>query len=240
VGNPESRSSPTRQGWTAQGRDGNLLASEEDQEMFKLYYATGTCALASHIALQEAGAAYTTEKVDFKTNQQNSPEYLAVNPKGRVPSLVTDRGILTETPAMLAYIAQSFPQAKLAPLDDAFAFAQVQAFNSYLCSTVHVAHAHKGRGYRWATDEASFADMKRKVPQSVGASFALIERNMLKGPWVMGEQYTICDPYLFTLAGWLEGDSVDLSTLPKVMDHRKRMSERPAVREVLAKELMPA
>src|SRR5207248_559892 len=82
--------------------------------MFKLYYAPGTCALASHIALAEAGAPYTTAKVDFKTNQQNSPEYLAINPKGRVPSLVTDHGILTETPAMLAFIAQSFPQAKVA------------------------------------------------------------------------------------------------------------------------------
>src|SRR6195256_2060485 len=174
--------------------------------MLKLYYAPGTCALASHIALQEAGAAYTAERVDFKSNQQNSPEYLEINPKGRVPSLVTDRGILTETPAMLAFIAQSFPQAKLAPFDDAFALAQVQAFNSYLCSTVHVAHAHKGRGYRWATDESSFADMKRKVPQTVGACFALIERDMLKGPWVMGEQYTVCDPYLFTLALWLEGE----------------------------------
>jgi glutathione S-transferase len=204
--------------------------------MLKLYYAPGTCALASHIALQEAGAAYTAERVDFKSNQQNSPEYLAINPKGRVPSLVTDRGILTETPAMLAFIAQSFPLAKLAPLDDAFGFAQVQAFNSYLCSTVHVAHAHKGRGYRWATDETSFADMKRMIPKSVGATFALIERNMLKGPWVMGETYTICDSYLFTLAGWLEGDSVDLSTLPKVADHRKRMSERPAVQQVLAEE----
>jgi glutathione S-transferase len=208
--------------------------------MFKLYYAPGTCALASHIALQEAGAAYETKRLDFKTNQQNSAEYLAINPKGRVPSLVTERGILTETPAMLAFIAQSFPQAKLAPLDDPYAFAQVQAFNSYLCSTVHVAHAHKGRGYRWASDEASFADMKRMVPKSVGASFALIERDMLKGPWVMGDSYTICDPYLFTLAQWLEGDSVDLSTLPRVMEHRKRMSERPAVRTVMAKELAPA
>jgi glutathione S-transferase len=208
--------------------------------MFKLYYAPGTCALASHIALQEAGAAYETERLDFKTNQQNSAEYLAINPKGRVPSLVTDRGILTETPAMLAFIAQSFPQAKLAPLDDPYAFAQVQAFNSYLCSTVHVAHAHKGRGYRWATDEASFADMKRMVPKSVGASFALIERDMLRGPWVMGDSYTICDPYLFTVTQWLEGDSVDLSTLPRVMEHRKRMSERPAVRTVMAKELAAA
>src|ERR1700716_3984387 len=204
--------------------------------MLKLYYAPATCALASHIALAEAGAAYTTERIDFKSNQQNSPEYLAINPKGRVPSLVTDRGILTETPAMLAFIAQSFPQARLAPLDDAFAFAQVQAFNSYLCSTVHVAHAHKQRGARWATEETTFADMKRMVPKSMGACFSLIERDMLKGPWVMGEQYTVCDPYLFTLAGWLEGDSVDLSTLPKVMAHRQRMSERPAVQKVLAEE----
>ena len=208
--------------------------------MLKLYYAPGTCALASHIALQDAGAAYTTERLDFKNNQQNSPEYLAINPKGRVPALVTDRGILTETPAMLAFIAQSFPQAKLAPLDDPYAFAQVQAFNSYLCSTVHVAHAHKMRGARWATDEASFADMKRMIPKTVGACFALIARGMLKGPWVMGDSYTICDPYLFTLAGWLEGDSVDLSTLPKVIEHRKRMSERPAVRKVLDQELTPA
>src|SRR4030081_2716863 len=204
--------------------------------MLKLYYSPGSCALASHIALQEAGAEYATERVDFKRNQQNSPEYLAVNPKGRVPTLVTDRGILTETPAKLAFIAQSFPQAKLAPSDDPYAFAQAQAFNSYLCSTVHVAHAHKMRGARWATDEPSFADMKRKVPQTVGASFALIERDLLKGPWVMGEQYPICDPYLFTPALWLEGDSVDLADLPKVADHRKRMSGRPAVKKVLAGE----
>jgi glutathione S-transferase len=202
--------------------------------MLKLYFAPGTVALASHITLVESGADYTTERIDFKTNQQNSPEYLAINPKGRVPSLVTDRGILTETPAMLIYIAQSFPKAKLAPFDDAYAFAQAQSFNSYLCSTVHINHAHRMRGARWATEESSFADMKRKVPQSVGAAFALIERDMLKGPWVMGDTYTICDPYLFTLAGWLEGDSVDIATLPKVADHRKRMADRPAVQKALA------
>src|SRR5947208_15380562 len=106
--------------------------------MLKLYFAPGTCALASHIALAEAGADYTAERIDFKTNQQQSPEYLAINPKGRVPALVTDRGVLTENPAMLAYIAQTFPKAKLAPLDDPFAFAEVQSINSYLSSTVHV------------------------------------------------------------------------------------------------------
>ncbi len=202
--------------------------------MLKLYYSPGSCALASHIALQEAGAAYIAERISFKANQQNSPEYLAINPKGRVPALVTDRGILTETPAVLAFIAQSFPQARLAPLDDRFAFAEMQAFNSYLCSTVHVAHAHRVRGSRWADDESSFADMKRKTPQTMGACFALIEHKMFRGPWVMGETYSVCDPYLFTLTKWLDGDGVDLASLPKVADHHRRMSERPAVRKVLA------
>lgn len=205
--------------------------------MLKLYYAPGTCALASHIALQEAGATYTIERIDFKINQQNSPEYLAINPKGRVPALVTDRGILTETPAMLAFIAQGFPQAKLAPLHDPFEFAQAQAFNSYLCSTVHVAHAHRMRGHRWVDDPAAIAAMQRKVPETVGACFELIERKMLRGPWVMGDIYTICDPYLFTLAQWMEKDGVDPSRFPKVSDHRNRMSERAAVRKAIAEEL---
>jgi glutathione S-transferase len=204
--------------------------------MLKLYFAPGTCALASHIALAESGADYTVERIDFKTNQQQSPEYLAINPKGRVPALVTDRGVLTENPAMLAYIAQSFPKAKLAPLDDPYAFAQVQSINSYLSSTVHVAHSHKGRGYRWATEESSFADMKKTLPKSMAAVFGLLEQNMLKGPWMMGETYTICDPYLFTLTGWLEGDGVDIATLPKVADHFKRMKDRPAVQKALAEE----
>src|SRR4051795_5388137 len=157
--------------------------------MFKLYYAPGTCALASHITLEEAGASYTTERLDFKSNQQSSPEYLKLNPKGRVPTLVTDHGILTETPAMLAFIAQSFPKAKLAPLEDAFAFARVQAFNSYLCSTVHVAHSHRMRGTRWADDPAAIAEMTRKAPQAVAECFALIERMMFVGPFVMGDDY---------------------------------------------------
>lgn len=204
--------------------------------MIKLFYAPHACSLASHITLEEAGVPYTAVRVDFAKSEQRQPEYLAINPKGRVPALVTDRGILTETPAILAFIAQSYPQAALAPLDDPFALAQVQAFNSYLCSTVHVAHAHRVRGNRWADDPAAIAEMKRKAPEAVSACFDLIERDMFKGPWVMGEAYTICDPYLFTVAEWLEGDGVDLSRLPKVIGHRNRMSERPAVRKAIGEE----
>ena len=118
--------------------------------MFKLYTVPGTCALASHIALEEAGAPYSVEVLSFKNNQQSSAEYLKINPKGRVPALQTSHGVITETPAILAFIAQSFPKAALAPVDDPFAFAQVQALNSYICSTLHVAHAHGRRGSRSA------------------------------------------------------------------------------------------
>lgn len=204
--------------------------------MLTLYYAPGTCALASHIALEEAGAAFEAIRLDFRSGEQTKPDYLAINPKGRVPALATDRGILTETPAILAFIAQSFPAARLAPLGDVYDFARVQAFNSYLCSTVHVAHAHKLRGYRWATEQSSFDDMKRKVPDSVAACFQLIETEMLAGPWVMGDAYTICDPYLFTIAGWMAGDGVDPARFPKVQEHHRRMAERPAVRRALAAE----
>ena len=110
--------------------------------MLTLYWAPNTCALASHIALEQAGADYQAVRVDFGRDQQRTPEYLRVNPKGRVPALVTDRGVLTETPAILLYICQSHPEAGMAPLDDAFELARMNAFNSYLCSTVHVAHAH--------------------------------------------------------------------------------------------------
>lgn len=204
--------------------------------MLKLFYAPGSCALASHIALEESGAAYTAHRIDTSAGDQRKPEYLSINPKGRVPALATDRGVVTENPAILAFVAQSFPKARLAPLDDPFAFAEVQSFNSYLCATVHVAHAHRMRGYRWADDPAAIEEMKRKVPETVGACFDLIEREMFKGPWVMGEAYSICDPYLFTLTEWWESDGVDPARFPRLHDHRRRMTERPAVKRALAQE----
>lgn len=201
--------------------------------MMRLFYSPGSCSLASHIALAEAGADYELVRTDTAAGEQRKPEYLKINPKGRVPALVTDQGILTETPAILAYVAQAFPEAGLAP-GDPWGFARMQAFNSYLSSTVHVAHAHKHRGYRWATEQSSFADMTAKVAGNEVDCFALIEAEMLEGPWVMGGQYTVADGYLFTVAGWLEGDGVDIAQFPKVHDHWRRVADRRAVRKVLA------
>src|ERR1700761_8907862 len=105
--------------------------------MLKLFYAPNACSLAPHIALNEAGADYEAVKVDTMKGEQRSPEYLAVNPKAKVPSLVTDRGILTEVPVLLGYIARSFPKAELAPADG-FDFFMMQSFNTFLASTIHI------------------------------------------------------------------------------------------------------
>lgn len=203
--------------------------------MIKLFWSPGSCALAAHIALEEAGAAYEAVRTNLREKANLTPEYLALNPKGRVPALATDQGVLTENVAILAWIAQAFPEAKLAPTDP-WAFAQAQAFNSYLASTVHVAHAHRMRGYRWADEESSFADMRRKVPETMAACFQLIEDEFLAGPYVLGEAYSVCDSYLFTVADWLEGDGVDPKAFPKVYAHRERVRARPAVSKVLAEE----
>jgi glutathione S-transferase len=203
--------------------------------MIRLFYNLGSCSLASHIALEEAGADYQAVRLNMREGAQKTPEYLAINPKGRVPALVTDRGVLTETPAILAWVAQSYPQANLMPADP-WGFAQAQAFNTYLASTVHVAHAHRHRGYRWADEQASFDDMRRKVPHTMAECFQLIEDEMLQGPFVMGEPFTVCDGYLFTIADWLELDGVDPARFPKVHAHRERVRARPAVAKVLAEE----
>lgn len=206
--------------------------------MWTLFYTPNTCALASHIVLEEAGADYETRRIDFASAEQRSPAYLKINPLGRVPALVTEQGILTETPAILAFLAQSFPDAGLAPLADPFAFAKAQSFNSYLCSTAHVAHAHRMRGHRWVDPDnaAAIEAMQRKVPESVTAAFKLVENDLRDGQWVLGDSYSICDAYLFTLAQWLEGDGVDLAVLPKVAAHRERVRERPATQRALQQE----
>jgi glutathione S-transferase len=204
--------------------------------MLTLHYAPHTISLASLIALEEAGADYEVVRVDFSAAEQRGEAYRKINPKARVPALVTDQGILTETPAILLYIAQTHPQARLAPLDDAFALARLNAFCAYLCSTVHPSHSMRMRGARWSDDPAVIEALKVKVPANVAACCALIEAEMFKGPWLMGETFTFGDAYLFNLDQWLEADGVDPAQFPILADHRVRTKARPAVQRALEVE----
>ena len=148
--------------------------------MLKLYFAKGTIASAVAIALNEAGADYQAIRIDFGTGEQTMEAYSAINPKGRVPALQTNQGILTETSAILDYIAALYPTAGLVP-DDPFQAAQMRSMMTYLASTAHVNHAHGMRGTRWADKPASWEDMKQKVTETMTASAAYIETHALQG-----------------------------------------------------------
>jgi len=203
--------------------------------MLKLFYNPGSIALASHILLEEIGCDYEAVRLNTAIKEHTKPEYLKINPKGRVPALITDDGILSETPSILVYLAQRFPEKNLVPMDDIFAFAELQAFNSYLCSTVHVNHAHRMRGTRWVDDdEAAIEAMQAKVQSNMEDSYALIEAEMFSGSWVMGDQFTIADIYLFALTQWMEGDNVNIADFPKLEAHRHAMLTRPAVAKIVA------
>jgi glutathione S-transferase len=202
--------------------------------MLTLYRSTSnSCATATHIALEEAGADYKAIRLDLAIGDQRKPEFLRVNPKARVPALVTPHGILTENVALLAYIAQTHPKANLAPTD-AFGFARMQAFNSWLASTVHVAHAHKLRGARWSDDASAIESMKAKVAANMTACAELIEKEYLQGPWVMGDHFTVADCYLYVNTGWMIGDGVDLSKFPRLTAHYAAMNQRASVKEAMA------
>ena len=206
--------------------------------MLKLFYGSNACSLASHIALTEAGADFEAIRLNLKAGDQHKPEYLAINPKGRVPALVTPRGILTENMVILGWVAQSYPQAHLKPEGDFFAFSEMQSFNLYLASTIHVTFAHLFRTARWADSESAIAEIQAKVPSSLASQWKLIEDRLGDGrPWVCGTQYTVADSYLYVFARWLERDGAGGSAaMPLTRAHRDRMQARAAVQKVLAVE----
>lgn len=196
----------------------------------KLFYAPGACSLAAHIAFVEAGAPVELVRLDLHKGEQRNPEYLAVNPMGRVPLLVTDRGTLTEVPAILAWIAQTWPEAELSPADP-WEAAQVQSFNAYLSSTVHITFATWFRPARFAPGQTAADEMKAHFPTALAAAFAFVEAQLeaAGGPWVHGARYTTSDPYLLTMIRWAKRVEADLSGFPHIGAHAERTLARPAV-----------
>lgn len=196
--------------------------------MFTLYYAKGTIAAAIAIALKDIGAPFEGISVDFANAEQRGRAYAGINPKGRVPALITEQGTLTETLAILCYLGDVFPQADLCP-EDPFEAAQMRSVMTYLASTAHVNHAHKMRGERWADRPESWEDMRNKVTGNMTDCAAHIEAHCIKGPYVMGERFTVADPYLFVVSSWLAGDGVDIAAFPKLAQFHAHMLARPSV-----------
>ena len=197
--------------------------------MLTLHAAKNTVAVASHIALEESGQPYDVRWLNFEDGDQTKPDYLDINPKGRVPALITGPVIITETPAILEFIAET--HGVLMP-EDLIDRAQVREMMSYCASTFHVNHAHKMRGARWSDDPAAHASMAAKVAETMSASCAYIE-SRLEAQWV-GAVYSVADIHLYTICRWLAGDGVDIADFPKLAAHFAAMQNRDAVKHVEA------
>ena len=148
-------------------------------------------------------------------------------------------GSLTENPEILGDIASLAPEGQFAPARDAGKLARMREFNCLLFATVHVAHAHGSRAARWAKAESALQDSKAQVAGNMVAAFELIEQTLQIGRWVLGQDFSVADAYLPTFARWLALDRVDTRALNRVLDHRARMAQRPAVQAVLAAEGIP-
>ena len=198
--------------------------------MLKLFCAPNTISVAVIAALNE-GVHWEPVRVEFASAEQTKPDYLALNPKGRVPVLITPEGPLTETGAILEYLGE-MALPKLVPADP-LQRARMREVMFYLASTMHVNHAHKLRGPRWANDQSSFDDMKSKVPETMTASCAFLEPQII-GRYLFGPEPTLADYYLYAIARWLEGDGVDLSAFPNLVAWQATMGARASVQKAIA------
>ena len=204
--------------------------------MLKLYYSPGACAMASHIALEEAGADYELVRIDLKKGEQKTPEYLAINPAGVTPALVTDQGVLTENLVIMGYVAQTHPEARLADVDSSFNFGKMQSFNGFLGASLHPAVSRALFGRPPLEGEAKAAALEVAL-----GKYQLVEDVLLKGPWAMGEAYTVADGYLSVFTHWgRQAGFLDPARFPRLNDHLDRVQARPAVQRVLAAEGLSA
>ena len=204
--------------------------------MLKLYYSPGACALASHIALEEAGADYETVRIDLGKGEQKTPEYLAVNPAGSTPALVTDEGVLTENFVIMGYVAQAHPEAGLADVESSFSFRKMQSFNGFLGGSLHPAIGRVLFSRPPLEGEAR----DQAIEMALG-KYRLVEDQLLKGPWAMGGAYTVADGYLSVFTRWArQAGLLKTADFPRLNDHLDRVQARPAVQRVLADEGIPA
>lgn len=198
--------------------------------MLKLYCAPNTIAVAAIVALNE-GVHWEPVRVDFATAEQTKPDYLSINPKGRVPVLITPEGPLTEVGAILEYIAET-AVPRLLPVDP-LQRARMREVMYYLASTMHVNHAHRFRGARWANEQSSFDDMRAKVPETMAQSCAYLEPRIV-GPYLFGPDLTLADCYLYPISTWLEGDGVQLEQFPRLQAWKANMERLPSVKKAIA------
>ncbi len=202
----------------------------------KLYFAPGACSLSPNIVAQEAGIPLTLVKVDTQAKKTaDGGDYLAINPKGYVPALQLDNGeVLTEGPAIVQYLADSKPDAKLVPASGSFERYRVQEMLGYINSEIHKSYSPL---FRPNTPPETRKDREEYLQKR----YSLIEQRLAKGPYLFGEQFTVADSYLFVVTNWANIVKLDLSAFPNLLAFQARVAARPAVQAAMVAEgLRPA
>jgi glutathione S-transferase len=196
----------------------------------KLYYATGTCSLAPHIALREAGLPHSLARYDMKARTLEGHAGLEdVNEKGYVPVLELDDGSrLTEVSAILQYIADQAPASKLAPPNGTMPRYRLQEWLNFIATEIHKIY--------WPLFHDGAEVENTKAKEKLGRAFAWTEKKLGAQPYLMGDTFTVADAYLVTVLNWARAGGIDLAAWPKLAEYRVRVRERPGVVAALEAE----
>lgn len=206
--------------------------------MLKLYYSPGACSLAPHITLEEAEAEFEPVRVTLAKGEQNAPEYRRINPKGRVPALADGDWVLTENPAILRFIAKRYPAANLLP-EDPLEEARCNEWLAWLASTIHIAFAHARRPERYASDPKAVEDVTAKGVETCREQWRVVDEKIGKGPWALGERFSVVDPYLMVFWTWGRTPTLGFDMVKDFSNwtaHARRMAERPSTQRVFERE----
>ncbi|SKA22048.1 glutathione S-transferase [Enhydrobacter aerosaccus] len=202
--------------------------------MLKLYYAPGACSTASHIGLEESGAKYEAQALSFAKAEQKTPEYLKINPRGRVPALVVEEGTIVENTAILNYIAAKYaPQ--LMPKDPV-QHARAISLMAWFSNTVHPAFTHINRPERFASDVSVHEALKATGRENFFAALKEIDGLLAGKQWIMGDQFTVVDGYALVFYGWGKRIGLPMQELQNYTRWKDRMLARPAVKRVVERE----
>jgi len=197
----------------------------------KLYYAPGACSLSPHIVLLEAGLPFSVEKVDLKSKKTAAGvDFLTVNPKGSVPTLRLEDGqVLTEGPAIVQFLADQKPASGLAPRAGSFERYRLMEILNYISSEVH-------KTFSPLFNPAIAADAKKAGLDTLGKKFDWLSSHLGTKNFLMGDQFTVADAYLFTVLSWSGHVGLDLGKWPVLSAYHARVGHRPKVQEALMAE----
>ena len=197
----------------------------------KLYYSPGACSLSVHITLHESGLSFDTIAAPTKTHKlADGTDYYSINPLGYVPLLELEDGTrLTEGPAIVQYIADQMPLKNLAPANGTVARAQLQSWLNFISTELH-------KGFSPLFNAATPVDYKIIVVDRLMSRLKWVDAQLEGKDYLMGETFSVADPYLFTVTNWAAVVKVDISAFANITAFRSRMSGRPAVQAAMKAE----